>query len=198
MPLEIELKMRLKYPEVLEAKLGSLGANFLGAVLERNTYYDTVGSDLRHADQGLRLRIEQPTDSGPSRVIVTHKGPRLPGPTKTRQETQVHVSDPGSAAELLEAIGYCRVLSFEKRRRRWQLEGCSIEIDCLPYLGDFVEIEGPDEQAILAARATIQMGEVPLIRKSYLGLLREYLDENGLAQTCVTFACAEGENGVLE
>jgi len=193
MPLEIELKMRLEYPEALEARLKALGANRRGPVMEQNTYYDTSAADLRRAGQGLRLRIEHPTEGGPPRAIVTHKGPRAPGPLKTRQETQVQVSDSGQAAELLEALGYRPVLFFEKRRRRWQLDDCSVEIDSLPYIEDYVEIEGPNEQAVLAARVRIEMDKVPLVKKSYLGLLREYLEKQGMSVTRVTFADAKQE-----
>jgi adenylate cyclase class 2 len=197
MPLEIELKMRLDDPGALEAKLRALGASCLGAVLEQNTYYDTAASDLRRAGHGLRLRIEHPTDGGPSRAIVTHKGPRAPGPLKTREETQVQVSESAAAGALLEALGYRPVLFFEKRRRRWRLDECNVEIDSLPHIDHYVEIEGPNEQAVLAARARIRMDQVPMVKKSYLGLLRDYLDSHGLLERCITFAGAK-ENGVVE
>ena len=192
MPVEIEVKMRLDAPDALEAELRSLGATCRGSVLEQNTYYDTPAADLRRGGQGLRLRIEQSIDGDQRQVIVTHKGPRAPGSVKSRQETQVHLCDAGNGRELLEALGYRPVLSFEKRRRRWQLDDCSVEIDTLPYLGNFAEIEGPDEPTILAVRRRIGMDEVPLIQKSYLGLLREHLKTHGISEAHVTFESAEG------
>ena len=41
--------------------------------------------------------------------------------------------------------------------RSWKLGGCTVELDELPHLGTFVEIEGPSEAAILKVRDQLQL-----------------------------------------
>jgi hypothetical protein len=50
-----------------------------------------------------------------------------------------------------------------------------------------VEIEGPDDRAVLALRDKLGLGAVPLIHASYIAMLRSYLSERGLAHTQVRF-----------
>jgi predicted adenylyl cyclase CyaB len=184
--VEIEAKMALADPDALEVKLTNLGAQWVCQLHETNTYFDRADGSLKKSDQGLRIRIEKRSDGSPPVTIVTHKGPAAPGNLKTRSETQLHVADSGGAAALLAALGYKPVLTFEKQRRRWRLEQCLVEIDTLPYLGGFVEIEGPGEEAVMAVRVKLGLGDSPLIKTSYIAMLcdhmrKEHLDASHLA-----------------
>ena len=174
MAREIEAKMRLDDRTALEQRLAQLGAQQVAVILERNTYFDTESEALKAADQGLRLRIEE-RDDAPPQMIVTHKGPCAAGELKNRSETELPVGDEQAALDLLRALGYAPLLTFEKRRRRWMLDDCRVEIDTLPRLGDFVEIEGPTEDAIFAVRRRLDLAGAALIRTSYIALLREHL-----------------------
>ena len=95
---------------------------------------------------GLRLRTNHDSATGTETHIITWKGPRQPGALKSREEVELTVTDPADAALLLEKLGYVKVLTFEKRRQSWQLGGCKVELDELPLLGSFVEVEGPGER----------------------------------------------------
>jgi adenylate cyclase class 2 len=187
MPLEIEAKMRIEDLPALETKLRELRAPFEGEIFERNTYFDTPGADLRRADRGLRMRIEQHEGATEPLVILTHKGPRAHGPLKTRQETELTVADASGARALLEALGYEAALTFEKRRKTWRIEACLVQIDVLPRLGRFVEIEGPSDRAVFAVRERLDLADAPLISTSYIGLLKAHLEERGLQDREVTF-----------
>ena len=92
-----------------------------------------------------------------------------------------------AAQALLEALGYAPVLTFEKRRRRWQFEGCLVEIDTLPLIGSFVEIEGPSSQQVMDARRRLGLDGAPLIARSYLGLLKDHLEQRGDDRKQVVF-----------
>ena len=184
--------MRLSDPAALEIRLASLHAQWRHTVLECNTYFDTPAGDLRRQDQGLRLRIETAEDDSCRAVILAYKGPRAVGPLKSRRECEVHVTDADNASQLLEALGYKPILMFEKRRRCWYLDRCVVDIDRLPLLGDFVEIEGPDHDTILAVRRKLRLDHVALVSTSYLGLLLAYLDAHGLHLRRVTFESAHG------
>ena len=79
------------------------------------------------------------------------------------------------------------MLSFEKRRESWKLDGCSVELDEVPYLGVYVEIEGPSEADVLRVREKIKLAEVPIIRTSYIAMLMTYMQEKGQVQREVRF-----------
>ena len=71
------------------------------------------------------------------------------------------------------------MLSFEKRRETLELDGCKVELDELPHLGSFVEIEGPDEEAVLRVREKLGLADRPIVKTSYIALLMGYLQERG-------------------
>ncbi len=187
MPVEIEAKMKLNDVAALEARLVAAGASFAVELLEVNTFFDTRRGDLKAADEGLRVRLEKSTDGSHVEATITHKGPRAHGRMKTRDENELIVADARVAAELLIALGYVSVLSFEKRRRRWTLDGCRVEIDTLPYLGGFVEIEGPSEPAVLAVRRKLALDHLPMISASYISMLATYLSENEIRAEHIGF-----------
>ena len=193
MIIEIEAKMRVEDRAGLESMLRSLQAVRVGKVIQRNIYFDDVGAGLRGSDQGLRIRIERTEDGSQTEVTLTHKGPRAAGSIKVRQETELSVDDPERATQLLDALGYRSVLMFEKRRDRWRLDECHVEIDTLPHLGCFLEIEGPSKETILAVRQKLGMAESPLVTKSYASLMAAFLDEQGDARHEVVFADVTAE-----
>jgi adenylate cyclase class 2 len=119
---------------------------------------------------------------------MTFKGPRQHGQLKSRDETEVTIGDFDAAAALLGCLGFTRVLSFEKRRASWSLGGCRVELDEVPYLGVFVEIEGPREDAVLKVREMLQLSDRPMVRASYIAMLMTYLQERGDPTRDVTFA----------
>ncbi len=190
MAIEIEAKMRLDDVQSIEAALAQAGARREMNLLEINTFFDTPQGTLKSADQGLRVRVEQQTDGPYHAVIVTHKGPRSHGKLKSRSETELRVDNVHDAADLLGALGYTPVFTFEKRRTRWVLDECIIAIDEVPYLGSFIEIEGPSEESVFAARTRLGLDDVALIRASYIAMLRTYLTEHNLHTNHVTFEAA--------
>lgn len=179
MSLEIEAKMRLTDRAAVVSELETLGAERGTVIVEQNTYFDTDNHELKSTDQGLRIRVERVEGESP-KATITHKGPRAHGQLKSRTETEVAVDDARAAAELLAALGYLPLLTFEKRRERWWLAGCHIDLDTLPHLGEFVEIEGPSEEAVIHVREQLGLAEAPMIRASYLAMLLSYQRENHL------------------
>ena len=188
MIVEIEVKLRLTDPDLLFDKLREFSAVHDRHFLETNTYFDLPDGQLKTTDQGLRVRIEKNTATGRSDVMVTHKGPRAHGRLKSRSETEMSVSDARAATEMLGVLGYQPVLTFEKRRDRYLLDGCRVEIDRIPHLGTFVEIEGASENEVLAVQAKLGMADQPLIRASYIAMLSTWLSENNDPRTTIRFA----------
>lgn len=190
MAVEIEAKMRLPDPAAVLARLAELGAEPVAELSETNSYFDTPEGALKASDQGLRTRVEV-TNAGSKnqkvKTTITHKGPRAMGALKSRFETELDVDNAKDAALLLGALGYHHVLSFEKRRSRHRLNGCIVEIDTLPIIGRFIEIEGPSDQAVLAVREQLGLSGEPVIRSSYIAMLRTHLQETHSEQTMIRF-----------
>ena len=130
-------------------------------------------------------------DTNADEHIITYKGPRQHGLLKSRDEVEVTVGNSEDASQLLERLGFVRMLSFEKRRESWKLGGCKVELDELPYLGSFVEVEGPGDQPVLAVREQLGLADRPIVKSSYIALLMGYLQERGQNRRIVTFADAE-------
>jgi adenylate cyclase class 2 len=185
MIIEIEAKIRLTDPASLHEKLKQLDAVFDRRIHETNTYFDLPDGQLKSSDQGLRVRVERDPDTGKADTVITHKGPRAHGTFKSRSETEVGVTDARAAAQMLAVLGYQSVLTFEKQRTRYLLDGCRVEIDTLPYLGTFVEIEGSSENDVVAVREKLGLADQPLIRASYIAMLTTHLQENHIRATVV-------------
>ncbi len=175
MPIEIEVKIKVDDHEAARSRLGNLRAIQLSQVLEVNTFFDTPARSLTSEDRGLRLRTNTNLGTQSSTHILTYKGPRAPGPVKKREEIEVAVDDPTHATKLFESLGYEVTLSFEKRRESWRLDDCTIELDELPLLGTYLEIEGPAEAAVLAVRTKLQLDQHPAITDPYVALLEAAL-----------------------
>ena len=169
MALETEAKIRVADLKPLRARLAQLGARPQGEQLEVNIYFDTAEERLSKADKALRLRcIGQ-------KSVLTYKGPQGQSRYKQRQEIQTTVDDPQATRALLEQLGFCQSLLFEKRRESWLLNRCRVELDSLPLIGTFIEVEGPSEQDITRILEQLQLDKEDLIKTPYPTLLREHL-----------------------
>ena len=187
MPIEIEVKMRLSDRKSLEATLAQVGGQRGPLIEQSNWIFDTAQHDLRRAGQGLRVRSETHIAQYDPVVTIAHKGPKMPGPIKKRQETELQVDSVDHAVQLLEALGFVCILQFEKRRLRWQLDDCLVEIDTIAQLGDFVEIEGPSEHSVMAVRRKLVLSNETLIQQSYAGLIQTHLEEHGIKTPSLLF-----------
>ena len=194
MSVEIEAKMKVADLSAVRAAAAAAGGTRTGAYLERNTFFDTEDRSLLAADQGLRVRWSRDRDTAAVVCTVTHKGPRQHGPLKSREETEVTVGDEAGAVSLLTTLGFARVLCFEKRRESWHLGGCKVELDEVPHLGTYVEVEGPKEETVMRVRQQLGLAERPMIRASYIAMLMTHLQEQGQAVGDVTF----GEDSTTE
>jgi adenylate cyclase class 2 len=187
MAIEIEAKLSVPDLEIVRGRLRELNATPLGSVLETNTFFDSEDRSLLAKDEGLRLRKRVDIETSATKFIITYKGARRHGMLKSRDEVECGVENDRDAMMLLSRLGYLRVLSFEKRRESWKLGGCSVELDTVPHVGTFVEIEGPSEAAILKVRDQLNLSERPLVKASYIALLMTHLQDRGETTKTVTF-----------
>jgi len=109
---------------------------------------------------------------------MTFKGPPKPGAFKTREEVEVKVEDADAAGEVLERLGFARRLEYEKRRERWRLGGCIVELDEPARLGLFVEIEGPGDKSIRNVQERLGLGALEHVSTSYVEMVARYCEEH--------------------
>jgi adenylate cyclase class 2 len=181
MPIELELKIKVPEHASVRERLRTLGASLHSSVNELNSFFDASSGSMVRADRGLRLRTNTNANSGRAEHVVTYKGPRKGGTLKQREEIEYRVDDPDAARRIFEALGLAITLSFEKRRESWSFGECKIELDELPRLGCFVEIEGPSESAILRVRDQLGLTGAPAIHETYSKLLADDLRRHNLA-----------------
>jgi len=175
MCVEIEAKLKVDSLSEIEHKLGELGARFLGEQLQTDYFFDDLNATLTKTDKCLRLRKQIVEKS--ENYFLTYKGAKEKSHLKKRQEIESEINDADSIHKLLLALGYKQVLIVEKKRRLWFFCNCEVALDQLPQLGDFVEIEGPDEEEISNVQNSLKLAGLPHILKSYASLLKEQLQQ---------------------
>jgi len=186
MGTEIEAKLKVDSLKDVERSLAERGARFVAEQSQIDYHFDDAAGALARGDKCLRLR-RQREEKG-ERFFLTFKGAKEKSSFKKRQEIEIEIKDADSTEKLLTALGYEKALAVEKRRRLWRLGECEIALDHLPLLGDFVEIEGPDEGKIADVQKQIGLSGLPHIPKSYAALVKAKLREFGKEQ---------GDSGLL-
>ncbi|MHC4983159.1 MAG: class IV adenylate cyclase [Planctomycetota bacterium] len=146
---EIEVKFKVDDFAAVRRALRREGAKYIATVLQLDSYYDTSDRMLLERDCGLRIRrVRCLRSSGAGidpRPLLTAKGPRRGAGAKIRREVQTHLENPEAVTDILESLGLERTLSIEKRRATYRLGRSLVELDELPLIGRFVEIESPSK-----------------------------------------------------
>jgi len=180
---EIEAKFPVNELARVRRRLRGSGAVFLGTYVQTDRFYDLPDRTYHKNGCGLRLRCLKILRSGAkkldARPEITFKGPiQSNARVKIRREIQTRLDCGQTAHQLLLACGLEQVMCYQKRRGSYRLGGCRVELDQLPLLGSFVEIEGPNEKAVVAVRKTLHI-EADHIPSSYLHLLTEHCKTTG-------------------
>ncbi len=180
MAYEVELKFPLADVARVQRELQELGAEFHKTQEQVDTYFAHPQRDFATTDEALRVR-RQGDD-----VCITYKGPRDPGPVKSRREIELPVGagEAQSAtelADLLTLLGFRAVRDVAKNRDfyhlRWQDRDLEICLDRVQNLGEFLEIETLADAAdrdqaaavVLSLAKHLELGEAE--PASYLHLL---------------------------
>ena len=178
----MEVKYRAVDHSLLEQRLASLGAVRAESMDQVDIYLHHPARDFAVTNEAFRLR------SIGDENRITYKGPRQPGPTKTREEIEIRVADGRAAAgqllHLFELLGFRPAATIRKRRTPFHVNraGQSLEVvlDRAESLGDFAEIEAialtePElpaaQSAVLALAAELGLTEVE--PRSYLRMVLE-------------------------
>ena len=177
---ETEAKLKLASLDEVAECLACRGASRCSETVQTDYYFDTSDSQLTRSDRCLRLRVEGQADE--ASFVLTYKGAKEASDFKKRREVNLPVGDRDAAEALLDGLGYQKALVFNKRRHLWRLLDCEVALDELPLIGFFVEIEGPNAEAISRVRQTLNLGDAPHVMDSYASLIADRLAQLGLEQ----------------
>lgn len=185
--MEIEAKYKIDSHEAMRARLRGIDARRTGAVREVNHIFDDAGRALLASDRGLRLRERFALDGPAVSALLTYKGRRVDAALKIREEIETPVGDPAAAFRILTALGFVEVVRFEKRRESWRLGDCEVDLDELPFLGTYLEIEGADESAVEQVARSLGLAESGRIRSSYVALVCAWCRMRGMPENRLAF-----------
>ncbi len=144
MRYEVEMKFRVADHDQVEARLREARAVAAPACAQTDVYFQHPARDFALTREALRLRLAD----GLTRI--TYKGPKLAGPTKTREEIELDLDSKAentleSATTMLVRLGFQPIATLRKTRRAFtlSLQGQTLEValDDASDLGRFVEVE---------------------------------------------------------
>ncbi len=188
MATEIELKVRVDSHESVRERLKALGGEYVGTVIERNTMLDRSDRSLRAAGCGLRVRATTVLDGKNPGSKITFKGPSQSSTLKWREEVEAKVENGDDAIAVLERLGFSRSVEYHKKRERWRLDDCVVELDEPAKLGLFVEIEGPGEESIRRVQQRLGLESSHHISSSYVDMTVRYCEEHGIRDCRLAFS----------
>ena len=175
MSVEIEAKLKVDSLEEIRKRLEELGAEFVAEQTQEDVLFDNADETLTKADSCIRLRKQ--TTNNRAKYILTYKGAKEKSSFKKRREIETEISNAESMRDIFLALGYDKKLVVEKKRGLWKYGGCEVALDHLKLLGDFVEIEGPNENAINDVQKILGLELIQPIPKSYASLIVDKLTE---------------------
>jgi len=166
---EIETKFKVKSPGEFRKKLKRVKARFICRNLERDIYYGPLGFSVNA--EVIRLRrlngnmglftIKSSTDDTASPFF------------KIRSELEAGTDDAKTFEVILNKLGFQERFRKEKVRETYSLGKIKVLLDKLPYIGWYVELEGPKKYIESAARR-LGLDMQNAITDTYMMLFKYY------------------------
>lgn len=175
---EIELKFLIDNPRLVHMILKKHKAKFIGKVFEKTLRFDTPNNELEQMGKFLRIRTG-------FKNVITFKHKIKNRNFKEREEIELEIEDPIKMRQILENLGFTKVLIMEKYREKWWLNNTEIDIDKLP-MGSFVEIEGKPREIRQVAKL-LQLDFIKRITDNYWDLWAIFTRRNGIKSKNIVF-----------
>ena len=180
--LETEAKFYARDLERVKSRLEELSARLVQErVLETNIRFDLPGAPLRAEGRVLRLRRDTSVKLTYKSASTNEQG------VLSREEIEFDVEDFEKAKRFLEALGYQKLVYYEKYRTTYELNDAFVMLDELPY-GNFVEIEAGTVDVIRAVADQLHLKWETAIGTSYNALLDRARKHLNLAFEDLSFA----------
>ena len=179
---ETEAKFYVRDLSRVRSRLEELGARLIQErTMETNLRFDLPGAPLRAQGRVLRLRRDTSTKFTYKSASTNEQG------VLSREEIEFEVEEFDKAKRFLEALGYQKLVYYEKYRTTYEWNGALIMLDELPY-GNFVEIEGNTVGAIRAIADQLHLKWDTAIATSYNALFDRVRNALSLAVQDLSFA----------
>jgi adenylate cyclase class 2 len=172
--IEVEVKVRADH-EKIRPILKKIGAAKSKVETQSDTYFAAPHRDFAKTDEALRIRLED------GKSVLTYKGPKLDGVSKTREELETPV-DEVIFTRILHALGFSEAGKVRKNREFFKAGEITVSLDAVEGLGEFLEVEimAENEKDLETSRHKLfdflkQVGfeEKDSIRTSYLEMVLE-------------------------
>lgn len=172
--IEVEVKVRADHSKV-RTVLKKIGAVKVGVEIQSDTYFAAPYRDFAKTDEALRIR------SLDGQAVLTYKGPKLDGVSKTREELETPVEE-ATTTEILHALGFSEAGIVCKQREVFKAGEITVCLDAVEGLGEFLEVEivAETEKDLDISRGKLfellkqfGAGEKDSIRTSYLEMVLE-------------------------
>jgi adenylate cyclase, class 2 len=198
---ETEAKFYVRDLDRVKSRLHELDAHLLQErVLETNIRFDVPGARLRAEGKVLRLRRDTSTKFTYKSASTKEQG------VLSREEIEFEVEDFEKAKRFLEALGYQKLVYYEKYRTTYSLQPSEgfmqahlgkewkpsegsiyVMLDELPY-GSFVEIEGTTIEGIRSIADQLHLNWETAIATSYNALFDRARNALNLSVQDLSFA----------
>ncbi len=173
---EIELKFPLGSTGDIRERLQNLGFVSGGEVFESNIVFDTPAGALEASGRLLRLRRDR-------KVRLTwkepHEDPALTRRYKARRESELELSDLETMRHIFQRMGYTFERVYEKYREHWvRPDGAVAELDRLPHIGRFLELEAAPE-VLEEVAAALGLDSSAGLKENYMALFASWCRQHG-------------------
>ncbi|MGV8163033.1 MAG: class IV adenylate cyclase [Candidatus Nanoarchaeia archaeon] len=138
---EVELKILEINIKDIDKRIISLGGNKKGKFLIKSAFFDFPDGRIKKNKELLRLRTV-----GDKVELVYKQNSHNEHYFKVCDEHQVELDSFENAELLLAALGLKKIRYYEKYRTSYTLKDLKIEIDELPGVPAFLEIEGEKKE----------------------------------------------------
>jgi len=176
-PLEIEQKFRVLTHSTVVSAIELLGGKVQPVESHRDVYLRHPSRDFGKSGEAFRIRYVN------DKVVVTYKGPKEPGPVKTRAEIELPLAEATADGwmDIFQALGFSIANEVKKVRTPYliKLDETTVCVTCdtVEKLGKFVEVE-----AIVRDRSQIQTVQSRIIQLSQRLALHELEPRSYLRQ----------------
>lgn len=173
---ELEIKIQISseaHFQIIYDACNKLFGAPISHVLQLDEYYDTPDGQLKKQDLVIRIR------SNGEKKTIALKSPRveLPSGMTNRIELEFLSAEGEKVHEQLLNQGLNPNEAAEKERWTFIYHDCEIVLDRLPFIGSFIEIEGPSEDAIHKIIHLLDLSSCQIARKNYGELMMDKFRE---------------------
>ncbi|MFA6466965.1 MAG: CYTH domain-containing protein [Patescibacteria group bacterium] len=142
MQIEYEASFTNIDKDDIRSRLKKAGAQMIYPefLMKRYVWHFPKGYEIK----GGWIRVRQEADKVTMSVKIIKDNKHI----EDQKETCLTVSSFEDAREIINTIGCQEIAYQESKRELWKIGQVEITIDEWPFLEPFVEIEGPNEQAI--------------------------------------------------